>query len=487
MGCKVKMLLGIMAVFISVAAAYSNSFYGVFVYDDFINILNNPAIRRFPSVISDTTRPLTNVTFYLQYRIGMVSAADFHLINLVLHLLNAGLVWTFLWVIGGIGGVRLRIMFATLGSLIWALHPVQTESVTYIVQRAELLSSVFLFAAVLSGLAYLAGRGRWWSVGLVLLLLIAAYAGKPTAVCGPLILLVLDAFICSKGFRRALVDHWKFHACSFATLTLPLFLLTGAHESTTSAGFSMQFISPLEYVAFQPRAILLYLFKYIWPRRLLIDYGYDVEHSWGVVALFLAVLLIMTYAGWRYGGIMRLGMCLFYAAMMPVIFVPLADLFAEHRLYVPSTGLAMLAAYGIAYGVKKLEGAGRAGNVRLCALATVGVICLLGFWTWLRNSDYSDAGRLWRQVVEERPGNIRGYLGLGAELAREGRMSEAEDLFRLGVDVYDQLDSRFLRESFRTDYGYLCFNMAVLLKARGKDRESLIFEEEANRQVMEFK
>lgn len=476
MGRNIKIMTALVAVLVSVALAYSNSFYGVFVYDDFINIVNNPDIRSLPSAITGTSRPLTNFTFYIQHRLGVVRTADFHLVNLMLHLLSTFLLWRLLWALGRDAGAgdRRRMEFSVLAAFIWALHPVQTESVTYIVQRAEPLSAVFLFGALLAGISYIARKVRVWAA-LTLLFLLLACAGKPTAVCGPLLLLALDSLVYSRGLKQALCRRWKFHVLSFATLLFPAVLLTGSHESVTSAGFTMNILSPSEYLAFQPRALVLYLGVFVWPAHLLIDYGYDLEAALLPVVFFLLLLALITRYVWRAGGFARTGILWFYLAMAPVIFVPLADLFAEHRLYIPSVGLSMIAAECICVLFQKTDALRLKSRrpLRMCLSFLVVILFgALGLRTWYRNADYCDPLVLWRQVVDRRPENVRGYLGVGAAMARRGMISESEQIFRQGVEIYKKLDSEFLKESFRTDYAYLCMNTAVILKARGEDQGS---------------
>ena len=105
----------------------------------------------------------------------------------------------------------------------------------------------------------------------------------------------------------------------------------------------------------------------------------------------------------------------------------------------------------------------------------------------MRNSDYSDPAVLWRQVVQQNPSNVRGYLGMGSIAAARGDMVSAEGDFRMGVKVYEQLKGSFLKESHRTDYGYACRNLGEILRARGLDAEASVYLLKADKAISDFR
>ena len=188
----------------------------------------------------------------------------------------------------------------------------------------------------------------------------------------------------------------------------------------------------------------------------------------------------------RRGGVSRVGLAWFYVSLAPVMLVPLADLFAEHRLYIAAAGFALVLVAGLLEGCRRIAGADRRVSVLfLLAAAILGSV--LAWRTRGRNYDYRDELVLWSQVAEYRPGNVRGHLGVGSSLAGRGELSEAERSFRMAVQVYRGLDSPFLKKSFRTDYAYACRNLAVLLEARGAREESAEFMAEASQNAAQFR
>ena len=483
-----KKLLALAAILISVFAVYSNSFQGVFVFDDFINIVNNPALHTWRTAISNSSRPITNLTFWVQYKLGMSHAADFHIVNVMLHAVNSVLLWLLLWKVTRRVAASRRLLFSTAATLLWAVHPIHTESVTYIVQRAEVLSVLFMLAGLLFGVMAMRRRSKACMVG-VAAAFGMAFASKPTAVSAPFLLLLLDSVAVSGGMRKAWRDNRILHAVSLASLLIPIYMLSGSHESGTSAGFSMQFLSYGQHLAFQPRALVMYVAKLVWPRNLVMDYGLDVEHELLPVLLFSVVLCVGVLAIWRVsrqGGVSRLGLYWFFLALGPVIFVPLADLFAEHRLYLASAGFALLISAGLLDVTRRVI----PGKDRKCIgfMVVVAMLTLsLGIRTWTRNRDYRDPLILWQQVVDLTGGNVRGHLGVGAALARRGDVRGAEGAFRLAVAAYRACECEFLKESFRTDYAYACRNLGVVLNAQGQGAEAQIFLDEADKNASEFR
>jgi hypothetical protein len=470
----------------AVAITYANSMHGVFVYDDFINIVNNPSIKSWQGAVDGTSRPLTNLTFWLHFRLGLTHPVYFHVVNVFLHALNTLLLWGIVLRITRHIDAGRRLFLSTASAVIWAVHPVQAESVTYIVQRAEVLSAAFMLSGILLGLHCTRERRKRWIVPLFVAFVFASLS-KPTAVAAPFLLLAADAAI-ARGFRESWRQAWLVHAVSFASLLVPAMLLWQANESTTSAGFSMPIVTFGQYLLFQPRAIAVYIAKLVWPSTLLIDYGYDLD-PWTVSLGFAALIVAGTALAVRIsrrGGVSRLGVAWFYIALAPVMLVPLADLFAEHRLYLASAGFAVVLVSALLEGCRRAtRDDWRAAVLFLAAVSTLAA--MLALRAVSRNADYRDELVLWGQVAEQRPGNIRGHLGVGSSLAGRGDFRQAERSFRMAILVYKGLESRFLKESFRTDYAYACRNLAVLLAANGAQEESSAFMTEAMNNASEFR
>jgi tetratricopeptide (TPR) repeat protein len=476
------------AIIVAALIAYRGSFSGPFIFDDVESIVENPSIRHLSMAFDlprqhGTTiagRPLLALSFAANYALGGLDVRGYHAVNLALHVLAAlalfGVVRRILesqvernaplqhapdkpkarWTRGRIT-ITGSAWIAGAIALLWAIHPLQTESVTYIVQRAEILGAFFylltLYAAVR---AFDAGndattaetrpRGvRAWSA-LAFAACACGMASKETMVSAPLVVLLCDRTFFAGTFRDALRLRWKFHAALGATWLLLAWLVwrTGARGGTV--GFDTD-VTWWSYALKQCEAIVRYLGLSIWPRPLVLDYGTDVVRDWTTVwpqivvlaALVATIAAALTLpnpspardpkchpigdaraararrraAGWRPAGFA--GFC-FFALLAPTSSViPVAtQTMAEHRMYLPLA--AVLA--GLVLAVWRF-----AGWRSFPVLALAAIAC--GALTIARNRDYRSAESIWSDTAEKQPGNARAHAALGNALLHDGRAQEA--------------------------------------------------------------
>jgi protein O-mannosyl-transferase len=199
-------------------AAYHNSFHGPFIFDDLISIANNPRIRRLwpiwepllnvpqPSTVED--RPIVSLTLALNFAVGGLRVWGYHAVNVALHLMCALLLFGI--VRRTLHGARLRERYggqsgwlALAVALTWTVHPLQTESVTYIIQRTELLMGLFLLSTlycVLRGAGSVRPRA-WYAAAVVSCAL--GMGSKEVMAVSPLLVCLYDWTFLSGSFRRA--------------------------------------------------------------------------------------------------------------------------------------------------------------------------------------------------------------------------------------------------------------------------------------------
>ncbi len=413
--------------------AYHNSFSGPFVFDDTRAILGNPTIRSlrtalFPpagSGLPVSGRPLLNLSFALNYALGGTSVWGYHAANLALHIL-AGLTL--------FGIVRRTLQLPAVGArlapgawwiapavaLLWIVHPLQTESVTYVVQRAESLAAL---CYLLTLYAFIRGvespqPGRWQV--LAILACLCGMAAKETVVTAPLVVLLYDRTFIAGSFR----DAWRRRRAVYLGLAGTWLLLAALVAATGGRGHTAGFGASVDWRAYaftQCGALLHYLKLAIWPHPLVLDYGNGVvtgaaavlPHAVVLCLLAAATLAALGSARWRRLGFLGAS---FFAVLAPTSSVlPVAtQTVAEHRMYLP---LAAVIALGV-LGLHAL--AGRRGPVIVAALAVA-----LGVLTIRRNADYRSAVAIWTDTAAKCPGNARALSTLADALARTGRAADA--------------------------------------------------------------
>jgi tetratricopeptide (TPR) repeat protein len=449
-------------VVLAALAAYHNSFSGPFFFDDTSAITANSTIRHFENAFSPSPRnatfgrPLLNLSFALNYALGGLNVWGYHAFNLLIHML-AGL--TLFGIVrrtlecgrGALtphlshsrGGGTSPTLLALAVAVIWTVHPLQTEAVTYISQRAESLMGLFYLLTLYCFVRSTDETGErqqargerpekearypqvirplassLWSLASICCCLLGVMS-KEIIVTAPVIVLFYDRTFVAGSFREAWRQRWRYYLGLAGTWLLLARLMTGLNQRGVGFGDAVKWWN---YALTSCRSVVLYLKLAIWPHPLVFDYGTNsivVQHATEIVpyALLLAVLLVGTaIALWRWPVVGFAGVWLFLiltptSSVVPVILSPMA----EHRMYLSLAAIVAVVVLGLHRWM------GRRSLILFAAIA-VGLGCL----TIHRNKDYYTKVSIWRDVITKRPGNERAYLNLGIELSKiPGRMPDA--------------------------------------------------------------
>ena len=415
--------------------AYSNSFSGPFVFDDVPAILTNPSIRdlsRLSEVLSPPNdsgltvngRPLVNLSLAINFAIGGQNLFGYHLLNLLIHLAaTLALYGTARRILAASRGESIASLQATLGgaavAALWSLHPLQTQAVTYIVQRAESLVGLFLLLTLYCHCrAQASDRPRFWLSASVAACLLGV-ASKEVIVAAPLLVLLCDRAFFSRTFREAWQRNRAYYWALLATwLPLAGLIMAGQGRGGT-VGFNIEGVTWWSYLLTQADAITRYLGLALWPSKLVFDYGTGLAGSlaevwWqGGVIVLLLVASVVGLVRWPRAGF--LGAWFFLILAPSSSFVPIAtETMAEHRMYLP---LAAVVGLVVALGLR-LPGRQSLAMLGLAAAA-------LASLTWRRNQDYQTAERLWQSSVNHYPQSARAQNNLGELFAKDGRLDAA--------------------------------------------------------------
>jgi protein O-mannosyl-transferase len=454
-------------------AAYARSFGGPFLYDDVDSIAGNATIRHFstalrpPPGLTVSGRPVLNLSFAANFAVSGTDVWSYHALNVAIHAAAALLLF---------GVVRrtlaarpLRGASAAEGlgvaaavALLWALHPLQTESVAYVVQRAESLMGFFFLLTLYAfiRLAAPGGSAAWAALSVTACLL--GMATKEVMATAPLVVLLYDRAFASGSFREA----WRRHRAlylSYASCWVPLaFLVIRAGGRGGSAGFGSG-VPWWAYLLTQFKAVVHYLSLSVWPHLLVGDYGRILAGN--PLEVGLCALVVLSLAAGT-GLLLRrnaplgfLGAWFFVILAPSSSFVPVStEIMAEHRMYLP------LAA-GVTLGVLGLH----AALSRRLFLVSVGLVALAyGILTSRRTQVYGSSLAFWSDIARKVPANAGAWNNLGILLAEKGDQAGAIEDYRRAL-------------ALAPAYAYAHYNLGNALAATGRSGEAIGQFEEALR------
>lgn len=498
-------LSSILCVLLVGIIVYANTFTAPFTFDDFESIPKNSTIANLANFYANSTgydflpnRYVTYLTFALNYHFGGLDVFGYHGVNLLIHLLNALLVYLLLQLTfrtpflvnrvhdlpvdkdlpnfsSGHSSAYLKpsVFIPLFAALLFVVHPVQTQAVTYIVQRATSLATMFyLLAMVLFCLARLSVAqlsscdqrseekavvgGEGGSVKSIFLIVgsviaaVLAMKTKEIAFTLPLAAVMYEFCFFPGLWKRRLLHLLPLLA---TMLIIPLTILDPGGEASVEApldiGESLRVDSDISRSAYfftQLRVIVTYLRLLVLPYNQNLDYDYPVYQSLLSLPVFLSFLLLVTLVvlAVYLSGVLRHSSCsgpfrsysarcesrliafglfwFFLTLSVESSFIPIVDVIMEHRLYLPGFGWATVLATVAFLAVRQCS---KLIVRRLIISGAFSLLLLLGLMTWQRNHLWQDPVRLWSDVVAKSPFKSRSYNNLGFALTDNGRYKEA--------------------------------------------------------------
>lgn len=445
--------------------AYSNSFTVPFQFDDNDYIVHNPVIGNLSLMLSpprdlelssnlnNTLRPriIVMMSFWLNYRLGGLNPVGYHIVNFLIHLGNATLVYmlVMLTLRPTIRESPSAMDYAPLiSALLFVSHPLQTQAVTNITQRFTSMATLFYLGSLL---AYIVARREGWNkrgyalYGLCLLSAALGMKSKEIAFTLPLSAALYDYLFLAGDKKTRLMA------------LVPLFLIAAivplshiaSGESLADASKATLDHTRAEYLISQSRVLVTYVRLFFFPVGQSLLYTYPVSNSFFEPAVLSSTLFLLTifsggiWLAFRGRGIpARLagfGVVWFFITISIESSVfPLTSLIDEHRTYLPSFGFFTVFSIGAAYAIE------HAGKIKQLALGGLFLIAMiLALVTHERNVVWQSEISLWQDVVKKFPGKARGHYNLSIAYKKAGREEEARK---------HHLITATLDDSFKRDF-----------------------------------
>lgn len=415
-------------IFAAVFLAYLNSFRGAFQFDDYNVIVDNGRVHGLAAWLGDLggIRPLLKLSYTLNWMAGP-GPWGFHLVNLAIHGANGILAIALLSRLAS--DEKNSYWMALSAALIFVLHPVQTEAVTYICGRSTSLMTLFYFASLV---AYLRSRERAskaWNLFSVLLFLLACLT-KETALTLPLALLLLER--ASGGWKglkfalRATSAHWILLCILCIGMALHPVQRALLATSFSTRSIPMNLLNQIQALGYLLRA-------WCWPAHLNIDpcLPQAIHLAWPIAvqaALWLGLLGLGLFS-LRSRPWLGFGLLWFFLHLIPTnSFIPRLDLVNERQLYLPSLGLALVLASAAKNFIRRAD-----LDRQAVVMGAFLLLTSLGARTLLRNRDYQSEITLWRSSVKEAPQNPRAHNNLGYAYLLQGDKTQARKAFEAAL------------------------------------------------------
>jgi len=436
-------------------AIYSNTFDGAFQLDDETSITTNERVQRLEDLGTIwrhwPARFLTYLSFAVNYHIGKEEVFGYHVVNLTLHLAATLLVFWFVGLLLRTPLLRPHVpapfarLYSFLTALLFVTHPLQTQGVTYICQRAVSLASVFylltLCAYVTSRLIErkeVEGFFKSWCLLSWTSALVAMFT-KEWVVTLPFMVWIVERFFISCGAKtpwRRLLPYFGI------TLILPLTMAaTGSVDflHMRKANEPVPNMSWWEYLVTQFRVMFTYLRLLFVPVNQVLDYDYRLYKTIFAWPTFLSLIGLIAI-GWAAvrqrlrQPLITFGVLWFFLTIFPESgMIPIRDPIFEHRLYLPMAGFGLVAV-GASFVLL-----GKSDWRRPTALVLVAALAF-GVLTYRRNFVWKSQLTMWEDVAKKAPGKARAYKGIGFEYEKKGQMDKALEIYKKALELHPRYD-----------------------------------------------
>lgn len=454
-------LIGLAVIILLGTIIYSNSFNCSFHLDDLPRIADNAGIRNLADVKawwnSYPLRPIGMFTFALNYHFNQLDIHYYHLVNLVIHLINACLVWWLTLLIFSSPAmkdnpiIRQKKVIAFFTALLFVSHPLATQSVTYIVQRmASMVAMFYLLSLVLYMKARLTDKSitsRYLLFAGTLISALLAMLTKENAFTLPFAILLLEIFFLqtrklSINFKdiRVILSMAVFLGL---IIILPLNLPSGIFKPIPPSNGNTFTVTPLNYLFTQFSVIVKYFQLLLLPVNQNLDYEFPLANTFFtirtifsfLVLLSLIIAAILLFKRYR---IISFGIFWFFLTIsIESSIIPISDLIFEHRTYLPSYGFFLLLSSAICILLWN--------KYQYQAISVfVIIIGANSILTYERNEVWKDELTLWNDVVSKSPDKARPITNRGIAYGNLGQWDKALTDYSRALEINPNYDEAII-------------------------------------------
>ena len=446
-------LLPVLTIIILAFAIYSNVLNGEFVSDDLITIVENPAVKNIKDIgyiwEAYNTRFLVGLSFALNYHFGQFNTFGYHIVNIIIHIINSLLVMVFARLFFSTPILRDRYKEATVSSiaffasLIFLCHPVQTQGVAYITQRAVSMATMFYLATLV---LYIKGRlqanPRYLIFAFLTMLL--GLCTKEMTITIPVTLILFEIFfVDEKIFQWQRIKY--FIPFLFAFIFLPFLLLQDKFSSVLGLKYQVAARSiDWNYFFTEINVLRTYLRMLFVPVNLNLDYDYPIAHGFWEVPTVLSAILLIAILGWalylfKRNKLLSFAIIWFFVATsveVGVVSIVNRGVIYDHWLYLPMVGFAIFLSVGLHHFLK---------NETMLKIFILMVVFIFSMMTYQRNFTWQTEIGFWQDNMRKSPNRLGPYWALGKAYQTRGQNDLAiaayEKVFMINPNVEQALNN----------------------------------------------
>lgn len=487
-------------IFAAITICYANSLNSSWHFDDFSNIVSNQNIQiqklswkeiqnSFYSPESKKlSRPVANLTFAINYLISGLDTTSYHVFNVLVHICASWFVYLiFLQTLRLYYSVNAKDYLvislpsiALLGTILWALHPINTQAVTYIVQRMASLGALFYYVAFYCYISFRLSNESWRKIIFLLFTICFFSLGigtKENIVTLPLALVGYEIAF----FRSSILPssrNFKYIVV-IGSVTFSLLLLTFFYEKIIDIfnPYFFRTFTPWERVISQPLILSRYLFLIFYPLAdfLILETDMVASHSLLdppvtlVAILFATSLIIFSIVYLKKYSILCFAIYYYFVNhMIESTIIPL-ELYFEHRNYLPSIFIFMAIAF---YFIKLICYYSDNNKVFMKYIIIFTLVVFIvgeGNATHLRNEVYRDEISLHKDTIKKAPINPRPYVAIASQLIRSKQYEEALEYLRDAESLYEKYPNRFQENWIAKLY----YNAGIVYRIKGDNEKAI--------------
>ena len=525
---------------------YTRSIKGPFVFDDTINIRDNLNIRltklTFDGIVKagfespSSHRPVANISFALNYYFSRYDTVGYHFINVLMHILTGIILFYLIKITLGLltaNNLKLQyekitppdkrndsmcnstepsilastrslspesnglVFISFFTAFIWLVHPLQTQTVSYIVQRMNCMAAMFYLLSLLlyvkARLSNFKGKKLALFIGCILSGILSL-GSKEIAATLPLFIFLYEWYFFQDINFGWLKRNSIYLFCFLGIVTLLLFFYLGGHPiERILSSYKYRDFTLYQRVLTEFRVVIYYISLIIFPHpmRLNLLHDFTISNSFidptTMLLSFIAILGLVAAAIWLAKRERLLSFCILWFMGNLVIESSVIglEIIFEHRLYLPSMFFILI----FVSLVYRFVNSKWIGGILLCAVAII-----FSVWTYQRNIVWSDDVILWKDCVMKSPHQSRQQYNLGVVLAQNGNLDDAIKHYRTAlnfkpdyVEAYYNLGNAFVRKgdddtaiynylkALQFDPGFFkaYYNIARILSNQGKTGEAI--------------